>query len=98
MHKWGGQRRDPVIVFAQTGASVVMSARTLGSFTAQQGCLARTSFQTTPYTQHWASTDVTSTSNSEISAASWLGLNLYPVSIFLSLNAYRRNGIYNQKP
>lgn len=42
--------------------------------------------------------DVPSTSNSEIAAASRLGLNLYPVSIFLSLNAYRINGIYNQKP
>lgn len=35
------------------------------------------SFQATLCTQRWAPTDVTSTSSSEISTASWLGLNLY---------------------
>lgn len=88
---WGRQCGDPLIVLAWAGASVAVSVRMPQSSTAWQA--AR---QEGPSRQLCAPN--ASTSNSEISAASWLGLNLYRVSIFLSLNAYRINGIYNQKP
>lgn len=93
---WRRQHGDPTIMFAWTGASLVVSLRTLGCFMAHR--LAKRILPGNSVLPTLTHIDMPSTSNSEIAAASRLGLNLYPVSIILSLNAYRINGIYNQKP